>query len=152
MMGRKICFNRKIWIIIPKLSVNTLYLEHCSSIRAFPISLKIYTSGPQCLINTESKLIQCHDIESKLNQCCMLQGTCQAIFWKAGPRGYKTFFILNSAEHENLNTCEYKNIKKNQAFSCSDKPRMLFFLLINVKMPTIVGILTYMSRKKIMLS
>ena len=30
---------------------------------------------------------------------------------------------------------------------------MLFFLLINVKMPTIVGILTFMSRnKKIMLS
>ena len=29
---------------------------------------------------------------------------------------------------------------------------MLFFLLINVKMPTIVGILTFMSRKKFMLS
>ena len=27
-------------------------------------------------------------------------------------------------------------------------PRMLFFLLINVKMPSIVGILTFMSRKK----
>ena len=29
---------------------------------------------------------------------------------------------------------------------------MLFFLLINVKMPTIVGILTFMSRKNFMLS
>ena len=28
-------------------------------------------------------------------------------------------------------------------------PRMLFFLLINVEMPTVVGILTFMSRKKI---
>ena len=39
-----------------------------------------------------------------------------------------------------------KNIKK---FGClgSDKPRMLFFPLMNVKMPTIVGILTFMSRK-----
>ena len=36
------------------------------------------------------------------------------------PRGCKTFFMLNSIEHE-------------------------FFLLINVKMPTIVGILTCMS-------
>ena len=27
-------------------------------------------------------------------------------------------------------------------------PRMLFFLLMNVKMPTIVGILTFMSKKK----
>ena len=38
------------------------------------------------------------------------------------PRGYKTFFMLNSAEHE-------------------------IFLLINVKMPTTVGILTFMSKK-----
>ena len=37
-------------------------------------------------------------------------------------RGYKTFFMLNSTEHE-------------------------IFLLINVKMPTIVGILTFMSGK-----
>ena len=29
----------------------------------------------------------------------------------------------------------------------SDKPRMIFSLLINVKMPTSVGILTLMSRK-----
>ena len=30
-------------------------------------------------------------------------------------------------------------------FSCSTQLRMKFFLLINVKMPTIVGILTFMS-------
>ena len=41
----------------------------------------------------------------------------------------------------------YKNIKKLGFFLGSDKPRMLFFLLINVKMPTIVSILTFMSRK-----
>ena len=33
-------------------------------------------------------------------------------------------------------------------FSGSDKHVMLIFLLINVKMPTIVGILTFMCRKK----
>ena len=38
------------------------------------------------------------------------------------PQGYKAFFMLNSTEHE-------------------------IFLLINVKMPTIVGILTCMSGK-----
>ena len=38
-------------------------------------------------------------------------------FW---PQGYKTFFMLNSTEHE-------------------------IFLLINVKMPTTVGILTFLS-------
>ena len=38
-------------------------------------------------------------------------------------------------------------ISRNLYFLRSDKPRMLFFPLINVKMPTIVGILTFMSRK-----
>ena len=28
------------------------------------------------------------------------------------PRGYKTFFVLNSVEHEILNARKYKNIKK----------------------------------------
>ena len=31
-------------------------------------------------------------------------------------------------------------------FSCSAEPRLKFILLINVKMPTIVGILTFISR------
>ena len=31
-------------------------------------------------------------------------------------------------------------------FSCSAQLRLKFILLINVKMPTIVGILTFMSR------
>ena len=34
----------------------------------------------------------------------------------------------------------------------SPKPRMLFFLFLNIKMPTIVGILTFMTRKNFMLS
>ena len=34
----------------------------------------------------------------------------------------------------------------------ADKPRMLFFPLINVKMPRVVGILTFRSRKYLMLS
>ena len=43
-------------------------------------------------------------------------------------------------------------IQEIQLFSGSDKPGMLFFLLINVKMPTVVGILIIMSRKIFMLS
>ena len=34
-------------------------------------------------------------------------------FW---PRGYKTFFVLNSVEHEILNAHKYKNIKKFRLF------------------------------------
>ena len=51
-------------------------------------------------------------------------------------RDYKTFFLLNSPEHEILNH-KHENIKKFSIFRL-DKPRMLFFLLINVKMPTTV--------------
>ena len=63
------------------------------------------------------------------------------------PRSYKTFSMLNSAEHEILNAHKYKKISRNSTFLGLDKPRMLFFLLKKVKMPTIVGILTVMSRK-----
>ena len=37
-------------------------------------------------------------------------------------------------------------------FSCSTQLSTKFFLLINVKMPTIVGILTFRSRKNSILS
>ena len=58
--------------------------------------------------------------------------------------GYKKKFMLSSAEHEILNALNYQEI---QHVSGSEKPKMLFFLLINVKMPTTVGILTFMSSK-----
>ena len=67
-------------------------------------------------------------------------------------RGYKTVFMLNSAEHEILNALKDKNVKKFSIFSGSDKPIMLFFLLINVEMTTNVGILTFISRKIFILS
>ena len=41
-----------------------------------------------------------------------------------------------------------KKYQEIQPFSSSDKRRMLFFLLTNVKMPTIVGIFAFMGRKK----
>ena len=39
--------------------------------------------------------------------------------------------MLNSAEHEILNAHKYKNIEKFSFFSGSEKPRMLFLLLMN---------------------
>ena len=59
--------------------------------------------------------------------------------------------MLDSIEHEILNAHRYKNIKKFRIFSGSDTPGVLFFPLINVKMPTVVGILTFMSGKTFML-
>ena len=60
--------------------------------------------------------------------------------------------MLNSAEHEILNAHKYKKYQEIQLFSGSDKPRMLIFLPLNIEMPTIFGILTFMRRKKFMLS
>ena len=64
---------------------------------------------------------------------------------------YKTFFMLNSAEHEILKF-NYTNIKKCSIFQAQKSLECYFFLLINVKMPPIVGILTFMSGKNFMLS
>ena len=44
------------------------------------------------------------------------------------------------------------NISSNSVFLGSDKPIMLFFLLINIKMPTIAGIVTFLSRNKFIFS
>ena len=57
--------------------------------------------------------------------------------------------MLNSVGHKILNAQKYINIKKFSFFFSSDKPRMLLFPLINVKMPTIVGILTFYEQEKI---
>ena len=40
-------------------------------------------------------------------------GTTFVTSW---PQGYKTFFLLNSAEHEILNADKYKNKKKSAFF------------------------------------
>ena len=51
--------------------------------------------------------------------------------------------------HENQvsNNCMKPDPEFIKPFSCSTQLSMNFFLLINVKMPTIVGILTFKSRK-----
>ena len=48
-----------------------------------------------------------------------------------------------------LISIKYQEIR---LFLGSDKSTMLFFRLMNVKMPTVIGILTFMNRKNFMLS
>ena len=62
------------------------------------------------------------------------------------------FFSFSTQLSMKLQTLISIKITRNSAFLGSDKPRLLFFSLINVKMSTIVGILTFMSREKFMLS
>ena len=59
--------------------------------------------------------------------------------------------MLNSTEHEisTAHKLKYRQMKKFLALSLSDD---VFIMLINVKMPTIVGILTFMSRINFVLS
>ena len=71
---------------------------------------------------------------------------------EAMSRGYITFFMLDSVAHEIVNAHKYEKYQEIQHFSGSDKLRMLFFLLINFKMPTTVGILTFINRKYFMLN
>ena len=63
-----------------------------------------------------------------------------------------SFFMLNSTEHE-ISTAQtklkYRQTKKYFALSLSD---VVFIMLIYVKMPTIAGILTFMSRINFVLS
>ena len=48
---------------------------------------------------------------SRLSMQCRLRSV-HTVQTKIRPRGYKTFFVLNSVEHEILNDHKYKNIKK----------------------------------------
>ena len=64
----------------------------------------------------------------------------------SGPEVIKLFLMFNSVEHEILNAHKYR--KKKSAFYLNLE--CFFSPFINVKMPTIVGILTFMSRKKFM--
>ena len=56
-----------------------------------------------------------------------------------GPRGYKTYLLLNSTEHE-ISTAhkklKYQQIKKFLDLSLSD---VVYIMLINVKMITLVA-------------
>ena len=60
--------------------------------------------------------------------------------------------MLNSVEHEILNAHKYKNFKKFGLFKVQLSLECDFFPLIDAKMPTIVGILTVMSRENFMLN
>ena len=60
-------------------------------------------------------------------------------------------FMLSCVEHEKGFITSGPGPEVIKLFSCSTQLSRKFFLLINVKMPTIVGILTFMSRKNSLL-
>ena len=64
---------------------------------------------------------------------------------KARTRGYKTLLMLNSAEHKILTSQKTKKVLKNKKFLDLSLSDLVFVMLINVKMPTIFNILTFME-------
>ena len=60
--------------------------------------------------------------------------------------------MLNSAEHEIKMLINIEIAKLDGIFRFNSLIAAIFILLINVKMPTIVGILTFMSRINFKLS
>ena len=73
----------------------------------------------------------------------------RSVFW---PQGYKTFFMLNSAEHEMFMLINLKLLTMPNSFLLNIAEHENFSLLINMKMPTIVGIFIFISRENFMLS
>ena len=63
------------------------------------------------------------------------------------PRGYKTFLCSTQlrTKFQLLIKTKYRHIKMFLALCLSD---IVFSMLLNVKMPTIVGILLFMSMEK----
>ena len=68
------------------------------------------------------------------------------------PRGYKTFFVLNSVEHEISNAHKYKNIKKFGLFKAQLSLECYFSCSYMLKCQQFVGILTFMSGENFMLN
>ena len=67
-----------------------------------------------------------------------------------GPEVIK-LFMLNSTEHK-ISTVHKIKMQTNREVSCFKSIKWCIILLINFKMPTIVGILTFMSRINFVLS
>ena len=72
-------------------------------------------------------------------------------FLSSGPEGIKLFSCSTqlSTKFQLLIKLKYRQIKMILALGLS---AVVFIMLINVKMPTIVGILTFMSRINFVLS
>ena len=64
-------------------------------------------------------------------------------------------YLYTTAKKCNLKksySCNWSGPEVIKLFSCSTQLDMKFFLLINVKMPTVVGILTFMNMKNSIIS
>ena len=79
--------------------------------------------------------------ERACSSCSIMQiHVCLVYFW------YKLVYLFAKQSQRGIWSHGYKT------FLCSTQLSMKIFLLMNVQMPTIVGILTFMSKKNSILS
>ena len=69
-----------------------------------------------------------------------------------GPEVIKLFSCSTQLSMKFKNVLKYKNIKKFGIFKAQLSLKILFSPLIHVKIPTIVGILTFMSGESLLLN
>ena len=68
--------------------------------------------------------------------------------WRTGPE-VKVYFLLNSTDHEISTAHKLKRL--NKGFACFQTLGCCIYILISVKMLTVVGIVTFRSMVKVML-
>ena len=80
-------------------------------------------SGVYCIVTTDAScagsnnsLFEISGVYCILTTDASCAGSDKFIVWLPRPQGYKTFFMLNSAEHEISNAHKYKYIKKISFF------------------------------------
>ena len=142
--------NKKFNIYLLIANLNRVYENHCHK-NISQLTCNRWVQSKTIFADNEGTFFFLFNSSLKL----LATAIYPRHFWQEihiWARGYKTFIMLNSIEHEIINTHKYKKYQGNSNFLGSDKPRMLFFQLVNVKMPTIVGILTFLSRKNFVLS
>ena len=75
-----------------------------------------YQTGPSnqgCMISYSAVTVSNkHEIKYGDDSILNIEQKFSSIHCVSRPRGYKTFFVLNSVEHEILNAHKYKYIKK----------------------------------------
>ena len=65
-----------------------------------------------------------------------------SVYWKK--KAHAVLVAINMEEEDKSETWP----RGSKKFACSNQLSMKYFLLINVNMPTFVGILTFMSRNE----
>ena len=92
--------------------ITIFFYLHCIFVCAFSVTIR-YNNGQ----GKSTKMKNSGNVNRTSDDIPRLQNSYPLSYRITRPRGYKTFFILSSVEHEILNAHNYKNIKKFGLFN-----------------------------------